>query len=91
MKKPKNYGHCLQSPSHVQDAEIIQPMYGKFKQEEATNPQHNSSDAQNVAIHSENTAKHCAFTNRILEVALNLRKRGYSYSYLTILTIMVRH
>ena len=57
MKKPKNYGHCPQLPSHVQDAEIIQPMYGKFKQEEATSLQHSSSDAQNAVIHSENTHK----------------------------------
>jgi len=58
-------------------------MCGKFKQEEATSPQRSSSDAQNAVIHSESTAKHCAFPNRILEVALNLRKRGYSDSYLT--------
>jgi len=41
------------------------------------------SAALNAATHSENTHKHYAFTNRILEVALKLRKCGYSDSYLT--------
>ena len=41
------------------------------------------SAAPNAATHSESTHKHYAFTNRILEVALKLRKRGYSDSYLT--------
>ena len=36
------------------------------------------SAALNAATHSENTHKHYAFTNRILEVALKLRKRRYS-------------
>ena len=58
-------------------------MYGRFKQGEAMNHQRSSSVALSAATHSENTHKHCAFTSRILEVALNLRKRGYSDSYLT--------
>ena len=58
-------------------------MYGRFKQGEATNHQRSSSVALSAATHSENTHKHCAFLNRILEVALSLRKRGYSDSYLT--------
>ena len=41
------------------------------------------SAALSAATHSENTHKHCAFADRILEVALKLRRCGYSDSYLT--------
>ena len=58
-------------------------MYGKSRREEAMNHRRSFSAAPNADTHSESTHKHCAFTSRILEVALKLSKRGYSDSYLT--------
>jgi hypothetical protein len=56
-------------------------MLGKFKLEEATNPQPNSSDAPNATTHSENTARLYDFHSvkaKILNTILDLRRRGYS-------------
>ncbi len=57
-------------------------MCGRCKPEEATSPQHSFSDAQNAATHSENIHKHSDF-GKVLTVALELRKLGYSEAYLS--------
>jgi integrase len=57
-------------------------MFGKCKPAAQTNRQHSFCVAQNAATPSENTAKHCAFKGKILEVALKLRQLGYSEAYL---------
>lgn len=46
------------------------------------NPQPSSLDAQNATTHSENTAK-LSDSEKVLTVALELRKLGYSEVYLT--------
>jgi len=51
----------------------------------ATNPQHSSSAAQNATTPSENTPKPCAFRGNILTVAVKLREKGLSTSYLSTL------
>ncbi len=69
---------------NAQNAETTPHTSGKYKQGEQTNPQPNSSDAQNATTHSENTHKLCAFESKgkIIKVCFELEKLGYSKAYL---------
>ncbi len=55
---------------------------GKCKHAGQMNPQPSSYAAQNAATHSENTHKPSENHGKILNVALNLQKLGYSEAYL---------
>jgi integrase len=58
-------------------------MFGRFRLEAQMNRPLSSCDARNANTHSENTHKHSDFQKgRILQLAFELRKLGYSEAYL---------
>ena len=82
VKRSRSFGLCPLWRSSVLSVGIPWLTFGKCKLVAAMSLQHNSSVAQSAATHSENTANHRTFDGQVLNVALELRERGYSESYL---------